>query len=606
MTTSHPWTELHSLLVTKSCTPSFNFYSRSFQIFKFYALAMASLRKTHLAIIIILSGICMLCYLLLFESSFFNVLKTETDGLQSNIIISSLSSSTDIKQPFNASSNNSISESYYLNSHLFRLSSIKRTEIQSSDWTNPSIITSNTVIIGFCCEIPNNFECILQKYVLIFSMALFNASSTNLYFQQCGKNGLAQPSHSIISIKDRRDILLNANNSKTWSSIDSNQWFQPDMYLCQGYFWDKSLIDTRDNHKDFIQLQHEQVIDLMEYDVAVGKNPRFPSHRLSSFRPFLVTPNTEFWGGYPCKRYDVIFDTVIMRNNEGCFGVHAPPAFWYEFMRINNQTSQLMLPTSKNKKDEYVNHVMSIKNRKLFHTLFLVKFCYKSGRYDADAVARVLFYDLLKERYSNGSEIGIDALGNCRMDRAARKKLKFVERGLDYTYGYQGVRDGAVQMALKYKFMIAFENGRTNGYMTEKFFNAMYGYAIPIYFGDDMASTYFNEHRFINCNISDEHGLVLRELTNKNKKGGIMNNEQNLLRQLKEIIGERLNECVDRVMEIDADDEKYKEMLLQPLFKNNQYDKSILDPFTMADRLKSVLKSVDSYLMNEVNKDKSE
>merc|ERR1712129_483060 len=156
-------------------------------------------------------------------------------------------------------------------------------------------------------------------------------------------------------------------------------------------------------------------------------------------------------------------------------------------------------------------------------------------------------------------------------------------------------------MAMKYKFMIAFENSRTNGYMTEKFFNAMYGYTIPIYFGDEMAGKYFNDGRFVNCNISDEHGDILKSLVNDNKKKGIEVKEKRLLTQLREIIGDRINECIDRVVEIDKDDEKYKEMLLQPLFKNNEYDKSILDPFVMADRLKVVLRNVDSYLVEAID-----
>merc|ERR1712129_427740 len=146
-------------------------------------------------------------------------------------------------------------------------------------------------------------------------------------------------------------------------------------------------------------------------------------------------------------------------------------------------------------------------------------------------------------------------------------------------------------MAMKYKFMIAFENSRTNGYMTEKFFNAMYGYTIPIHFGDAMAAKYFNDGRFINCNISNEHGDILDNMVKEYVNKGIEMNETMLLPQVRNVVGDRLNECIDRVVEIDDDDKKYKEMLLQPLFKNNKYDKSILNPFVMAERLKVVLRN---------------
>ena len=96
------------------------------------------------------------------------------------------------------------------------------------------------------------------------------------------------------------------------------------------------------------------------------------------------------------------------------------------------------------------------------------------GRYKADAVVRVLFFDLLKKRYSemNGHDDGhreVDGLGVCRQNKQKLRMLKnegvHAPRGNDRTFGYQGVRDGAVKLALKYKFMISMENSRTKGYV---------------------------------------------------------------------------------------------------------------------------------------------
>jgi len=110
----------------------------------------------------------------------------------------------------------------------------------------------------------------------------------------------------------------------------------------------------------------------------------------------------------------------------------------------------------------------------------------------------------------------------------------------------------------------------------------MYGYTIPIYFGDEMTAKYFNDGRFINCNISNEHGDILDNMVKEYVNKGIEMNETMLLPRVRNVVGDRLDECIDRVVEIDDDDKKYKEMLLQPLFKNNKYDKSILDPIVMA------------------------
>eukprot|EP00483_Globobulimina_turgida_P003176 UN03181 len=89
-----------------------------------------------------------------------------------------------------------------------------------------------------------------------------------------------------------------------------------------------------------------------------------------------------------------------------------------------------------------------------------------------------------------------------------------------------------------------------------------------------MIDKYFNEKRFINCNISDDHAQEIHDLTNTNKQNGRQNTEKLLLEQVNEIVADRLNECVDKVIEIDNDDEKYKEMLLPPIFKDNKYDGS--------------------------------
>eukprot|EP01083_Nonionella_stella_P176743 619226_1 len=497
------------------------------------------------------------------------------------------------------------SESYALNMALYSLSSIQRTAIRSSQWTNPSVITPSTIIIGFCCELPGSSNCDLQEFVLVLSMAIWNHSRHNIYFQKCLKNGLTpqHPKSQQVTIKQRRDPLLNNNNTKQWivPKNKEDMWFQPDMYLCQGYFWDQSIIDTRTTAADKIHLDHQDTIDLLQDDIVFARQKNVPSHRLSTYRPLLVTTNTEFWGGGLCKRYDIIFDTVIGRGYPQCTAIHAPPAFWYEFMRRNNHTTQLILPSTDEGKQRYLQQILSIKNQEMFRTLFLVKFCYKEGRYNADALVRVLVFDKLKVKYlaMDGITPSIDALSYCRFDKSAKTKMgkDFIPRGMDQTFGYQGVRDGAVEMALKYKFMIAMENSRTKGYMTEKLLNAFYGYTIPIYFGDDMADTYFNEKRFINCNVSDEDAQKLSRLTGENKKNHVKNDEGMLLKQVDEMVGSRIDECVDRVIEIDQNMDKYKAMLLEPVFKDNIYDGSILDPFAIANKFKKTLKTIDSYLL---------
>eukprot|EP01084_Bolivina_argentea_P171773 297603_1 len=454
--------------------------------------------KHYLMVIFTLIIFCIVCYWIIFESTIY-------DNILSEYKIDHLPTIQFIRNNKNESTQDKIPKyvvyelSHSLNFKLYNLSSIQRTSIKSSDWINPSIITNTTIIIGYCCETQHNFDCILPKFVLILSMAIWIKPTQNIYFQKCHRNGLP-PSHlqnNIITIKQRRNYKLNNNGTKQWILHNNNKlWFQPDIYLCQGYFYDDKIIETRSNTTETIQLMHEESIDFLNLYISSGRNTNFPSHKLETYRPFLVTMNTEFWGGGRCSRYDIVFDTVIGRSTNGCFTIHTPPAFWYEFMRINNKTQQLILPKSEIGKQKYLKHIINIKNRNIFHTMFLVKYCYVDKRYNADVIVRVLFFDMLQQKYKESKEenVSIDSLGKCRKNQGAIKKMgiNFIQRGRDQTFGYQGVRDGATEMALKYKFMICMENTRTKGYMTEKFFNALYGYTIPIYFGDDMINTYFN------------------------------------------------------------------------------------------------------------------
>ena len=64
----------------------------------------------------------------------------------------------------------------------------------------------------------------------------------------------------------------------------------------------------------------------------------------------------------------------------------------------------------------------------------------------------------------------------------------------------------------KHKFVIAFENSSTPGYITEKFAQAAQSDAIPIYWGDPGISKIFNPASFINCHDFPSLEAVLEEV----------------------------------------------------------------------------------------------
>ena len=88
----------------------------------------------------------------------------------------------------------------------------------------------------------------------------------------------------------------------------------------------------------------------------------------------------------------------------------------------------------------------------------------------------------------------------------------------------------------QYKFVIACENQQFPEYNTEKLFDAFASNAVPIYWGDPKIGEIYNERAFINCNN--------------------FNN---------------LDELLKVVKEIDNDDEKYRKMIMEPVFNDEDF-----------------------------------
>lgn len=84
-----------------------------------------------------------------------------------------------------------------------------------------------------------------------------------------------------------------------------------------------------------------------------------------------------------------------------------------------------------------------------------------------------------------------------------------------------------------HKFVIAFENTSFPGYLTEKFGEAAASNAVPLYWGDPKVAEVFNPKAFVNC-----HDFP------------------------------NLKAAVERVVEIDQDEELYRSMLAEPWFKD--------------------------------------
>lgn len=86
----------------------------------------------------------------------------------------------------------------------------------------------------------------------------------------------------------------------------------------------------------------------------------------------------------------------------------------------------------------------------------------------------------------------------------------------------------------EYKFSIAFENSSVRGYTTEKIVQAFAAKTIPIYWGDPLINREFNTKAFINCNDYLS-----------------------------------FDEVIEKVMEIDSNDELYMDIMSEPAVITN-------------------------------------
>ena len=129
----------------------------------------------------------------------------------------------------------------------------------------------------------------------------------------------------------------------------------------------------------------------------------------------------------------------------------------------------------------------------------------------------------------------------CRQKLFDRLSLyKPVDSGGRYLNNVGGPVNDKLQFQSKHKFVIAFENSSTPGYTTEKIVHAFSAGTIPIYWGDPKIAEVFNKDAFINC-------------TDLSSKGE----------------DEVIESIINRIIEIDNDDDLYRKMLETPAFREN-------------------------------------
>ena len=123
----------------------------------------------------------------------------------------------------------------------------------------------------------------------------------------------------------------------------------------------------------------------------------------------------------------------------------------------------------------------------------------------------------------------VDSLGACLNNTGTKST-----RNAPNFYGL------SIEMKKGYKFSIAMENSSSKGYTTEKIISSLQAHTVPIYWGDPAVTEYINPAAIINCNDYSS-----------------------------------FDEVVERVKEVDSNDELWLDMVTQPLQTEEQHKKTL-------------------------------
>lgn len=153
---------------------------------------------------------------------------------------------------------------------------------------------------------------------------------------------------------------------------------------------------------------------------------------------------------------------------------------------------------------------------------------------------------------------------------------------IDPPPGYGGDWESKRAFLQQYKFVIAFENSSAPGYNTEKLTHAIETDSLPIYWGDPEIGRSFNTDRFINAHdflpaprpglprlpyrqhsIHNTGSLSLAARVARRLNGELARLEQRLW------AARGFEPLVERIIEIDRNDELYLQHLRQPFLIGN-------------------------------------
>ncbi|KAK3276110.1 hypothetical protein CYMTET_10222 [Cymbomonas tetramitiformis] len=321
-------------------------------------------------------------------------------------------------------------------------------------------------------------------------------------------------------------------------------------------------------------------------------------------RPLLLLDGGEtFWGssdpygssyGEQEKgKTDVVFYRARTAAYKGVFTMHFSNGATSMLERVRNSTRDLLLPAAL-MSDPEASHARAqrILSDKEHFCAFLIIRCYFAV-YQPDALIRVVFFQMLQEFYKE-----CHGMGGCQHTEGYSCAQ---ESAGDVGKGWNLVKDVSAHCYRRYKFAMAFENQREEGYLSEKMFNALMGDTVPIYFGDPGVHRHVNPARFVHCDVDPASIDAMRKYWKENNIRQQRRRSQNLeprdaelLAYIRGLVESSLRPCVEEVVRLDRNDTAYLEMISQPIVPGNTLENTIYDGGTMSRGLVEILRAMDS------------
>lgn len=335
-----------------------------------------------------------------------------------------------------------------------------------------------------------------------------------------------------------------------------------DVMVCLGWFLDEKIAP-------YSLLPHRPA-GLADNTSGLVWQPssRIPDLSKLPFMPLTVAFSGEAWDRLTDCPYGVLFlASAVTSSRHVCTGEQycCPAIFW-----PSGHRSMLRRAAGIDSMKELVRSpdydARSVLASKSFFAAMIVKTCFSSHYKYNDHMLRSLFYGLLSEYKP------VFALGRCKPDTPFQDFM----RNASYIRRTGADLDGPADMLRPYKFAITFENTQQDGYFTEKPLNAIMAGTVPIYWGADPEAL-VNTRAMVVCRLEPFFLAEIRRRRRPRDDGEWATEYAFLMDMARKFF----QPCIDEVIALDQDDNKYMAKLRESVVPGNP---SMKDSYFDVDR----------------------